>query len=239
MTARSELAPGGRLRAAINCGNPVLARRGGDGAVAGVTVDLASAFARALGVALDLIPYDGAGAVVSDANADRWDVAFLAIDPKRGETLGYTRPYVNIEGVFAVRSDAPFKAPGDLDRAGVTIGVGEGAAYDLHLSRAFSNAAFRRYRTSAAVLPAILADGLDAGAGVRQPIEAFARATPGLRVIAEPFMTIAQAVAVPRAKAGAEAAPVWLQGELDRLAREGFIRAALKRAGQDEGLAAE
>lgn len=234
--ARAILAPQGRLRAAINCGNPVLASRAADGALSGVSVELARAFAAGLGVGLDLIAYDGAGAVVEAAGGEVWDMAFLAVDPKRGETLSYSKPYVRIEAVFLVRCDAPFTAPGDLDRAGVTIGVGQGAAYDLHLARTFTHAQLRRYPTSAAVPPAILADGLDAGAGVRQPAEAFVRATPGLRTIEPAFMTIAQAVAVPKAKGAALA---WLQGELDRLAREGFIRAALRRAGQDEGLAAE
>ena len=233
--ARAILAPQGRLRAAINCGNPVLASRAADGALSGVSVDLARAFAGRLGVGLDLIAYDGAGAVVEAAGGDVWDMAFLAVDPKRGETLSYSKPYVRIEAVFLVRCDAPFAAPSDLDRAGVTIGVGQGAAYDLHLTRAFTRARLRRYPTSAAVPPAILADGLDAGAGIRQPAEAFVRATPGLRAIEPAFMTIAQAVAVPKTKGGALA---WLQDELDRLAREGFIRAALRRAGQDEGLAA-
>lgn len=233
--ARSLLAPQGRLRAAINCGNPVLARRGGDGALCGVAVDLANALAQALGAALDPVAYDGAGAVVADAGTGRWDVAFLALDPKRGESLAYTQPYVRIEAVFAVPADAPFARPAELDREGVTIGVGAGAAYDLHLSRAFAKAALRRYPTSAAVLPAILADGLDAGAGIRQPVEAFVRATPGLRVLPEAFMTIAQAVAVPAAKAGARD---WLQGEMDRLTASGFLRAALRRAGQDPALAA-
>lgn len=233
-TARALLAPQGRLRAAINCGNPVLAARAADGTLSGVTVELATAFARALGAGLDLVPYDGAGKVVAGAGDDVWDVAFLALDPQRGATLAYTRPYVRIEGVFAVRRDAPFAAPGDLDRAGVVIGVGAGAAYDLYLSREFARATLRRYPTSAAVLPAILADGLDAGAGIRQPVEAFVAATPGLRVVPDAFMTIAQAVAVPRAKAGALG---WLQAELDRLAEAGLIRAALARAGQEPGLA--
>jgi polar amino acid transport system substrate-binding protein len=233
--ARAILAPEGRLRAAINCGNPVLARRAADGSLSGVSVELAHAFAQALGVGLETIPYDGAGGVVADAGADAWDVAFLAVDPARGESLAYTRPYVRIEASFLVREDAPFAAPGDLDRAGVTIGVGTGAAYALHLGRAFSRATLRRYPTSAAAPPALLADGLDAAAGVRQPVEAFARAHPGLRVIEPAFMQIAQAVATPRAKA---AAIGWLERELDRLAAQGFFGAALARAGQDPALAA-
>lgn len=232
---RARLAPGGRLRAAINCGNPVLAARAADGALAGVSVDLARAFAAALAADLDLVGYDGAGQVVASAGAGVWDLAFLAVDPKRGESLVYTRPYVRIEAVFATRETADFASPQLLDREGVVIGVGDGAAYALHLARAFGRASLRRYPTSAAALPAILADKLDAGAGVRQPVEAFVRATPGLRVIEPAFMTIAQAVALPRASAPALG---WIERELARLEADGFVREALRRAGQDPALAA-
>src|SRR6218665_116347 len=51
---RSELAPLGRLRVAINLGNPVLAQRAADGALAGVSVDLAWEIAVRLGVEMEL-----------------------------------------------------------------------------------------------------------------------------------------------------------------------------------------
>ena len=60
----NELAPGGRLRAAINYGNPVLAQRdAATGALGGVTVDLARELGRRLKVAVDLVPFDTAGKV--------------------------------------------------------------------------------------------------------------------------------------------------------------------------------
>ena len=64
------LAPGGRLRAAINTGNIVLAERRADGALGGVSVDLASELARRLGLPLDLVPFDTAGKVTASAGAD-------------------------------------------------------------------------------------------------------------------------------------------------------------------------
>ena len=64
-TMRAELAPRGTLRAAINFGNTVLAQRGATPAESGgVSVAIARELARRLGVPLELIPFDGAGAVV-------------------------------------------------------------------------------------------------------------------------------------------------------------------------------
>ena len=57
---RDAYAPKGRLRAALNHGNRVLVSRREDGTPQGITVDLASALAAALGVELDFVEYDRA-----------------------------------------------------------------------------------------------------------------------------------------------------------------------------------
>jgi polar amino acid transport system substrate-binding protein len=61
------LASGGRLRAAINLGNPVLAERPADGRLGGISVRLAQALAGQLDLELDLIPSTPAGNVVEAA----------------------------------------------------------------------------------------------------------------------------------------------------------------------------
>lgn len=228
------LGHGGVLRAAINVGNSVLATRQADGRLAGVTVALADEIARRLDLKASLVAYEGAGQVVADAAAGNWDVAFLAIDPQRGKEVAYTSSYVEIEGVFVVPVKSPFQQPDELDAPGVRIGVGKGAAYDLHLSRSFVNATFVRYPTSAAVFSAILRDHLDAVAGIRQPAEAFAAATPGFRAMRMPFMKIRQALAVQKKNAAAIA---WLQAQIDELLTNGFVADALAAAGQDVNLA--
>ena len=60
--ALKELAPTGKIRAAINLGNPVLAQ-GTMQAPSGVTVDLARELAKRAGVPLELVPFDAAGKV--------------------------------------------------------------------------------------------------------------------------------------------------------------------------------
>ena len=92
---RSELiqafAPTGRLRAAINVGNPILAYRNSQGdEVSGISVDLAGGWAEQLGVPLELIVLDTAAASVDQVARDEADIGFSAIDPKRGEGVPFT-----------------------------------------------------------------------------------------------------------------------------------------------------
>ena len=214
------LAKNGCLRAAINLGNPVLARRTASGELAGVTVALARALAEHEGLALALVAYDGAGKVVDAAATESWDVAFLAIDPKRSTAIAFTQPYVTIDGVFVVAKDAPWRGIADLDQPGVRISVGRGAAYDLHLTNVLKHAELVRVPTSAEALTYFAANGLEAGAGIRQSAAAFIASHPGLRLIEEPFMQIRQAMAVPIAKQQVVAP---LQSFLDDAVKSGLI----------------
>ena len=58
-----ELAPTGKLRAAINFGNGVLAQKGPNGEPKGITPDLATALAKRLNVPVEFVPYEAAGKV--------------------------------------------------------------------------------------------------------------------------------------------------------------------------------
>jgi polar amino acid transport system substrate-binding protein len=113
-TPVSDLAPTGKLRAAINLGNPVLASKDpATGQPRGVSVDLSRELARRLGVPVELVTYDAAGKVVEGLKSGAWDVAYLAIDPARAFTPAVCR----IEGVYLVPEGCNTATP--VDRPGV------------------------------------------------------------------------------------------------------------------------
>jgi polar amino acid transport system substrate-binding protein len=185
----AELAPGGRLRAAINFGNSVLARRhpgnpggGGGGPPRGVSAELARALAGRLGVAIDYVAYDAAGKVVDalKAGAGAWDIAFLAIDPVRAAGIDFTGPYVVIEGTYVVPADSALRTVADVDRPSVRVAVAQGSAYDLYLTRALRHATLVREPSGPEALDRFVRDRLEAAGGVRQPIVAFAATHPGI-----------------------------------------------------------
>ena len=78
--ASTGLAPDGRLRTAINLGNPALAKRSAGGEVSGVTIDLGGMLAQRLGAQFVPVLYPNAGALVEGAKSGAWDIAFAAID---------------------------------------------------------------------------------------------------------------------------------------------------------------
>lgn len=232
---RGVLAPTGRLRAAINYGNIVLAQRSATGELGGVSVDLARELAARLDLPLDLVPFDTAGKVTASAGQDTWDVAFLAIDPVRAGDIDFTPPYVQIEGTYLVREDSPIRTIEDADREGAQIAVGRGSAYDLFLTRAIRRASLVRATTSADAVKLFVDQKLDAAAGVKQPLVLFARDTPGFRVVEGRFMSIDQAMGVPK---GRPEALGYLADYVEEMKASGFVAAALERHKQTDAVVA-
>ena len=228
-----QLAPNGVLCAAINFGNPVLAQRGADGEPQGVSVVLAKALAEELGVKLELITFEAAGKVFAALADDVWRVAFLAIEPVREQEIAFSAPYVAIKGTYLVAADSSFTHVAQLDAPGRRIAVGQGAAYDLYLSRTVQYAELVRAPTSAAAVDGFVEQGLDAAAGVRDFLQT--KVSEQLRLVEDDFMTIRQAMAVPVAHAAAAA---FVKSFVERQKANGLVRQALLRSGQSPELAA-
>ncbi len=228
----SDLVPGGVLRAAINLGNPVLAQ-GPAAAPAGVTVDIARELGARLGVAVNLACFAAARESLAAMTRRDVDICFLAIEPVRAAEVAFTTPYVAIEGVFVVPGESAITALADVDRAGVRIGVNEGSAYDLFLSRTLRQASVVRGPDGISLFRE---QDLDAGAGIRQVISDFVAGNPGFRMIDEPFMQIRQALGISRICAPSTVQ--FLTAVIEDLKASGFIRDALRRSGQDSALVA-
>lgn len=224
----AELAPTGRLRAAINFGNPILASKDSTGQPRGVSVDLAHELGKRLGVPVELVLFDAAGKAVEAVKTAQVDIAFVAIDPVRGAEMLQTPPYVIIEGAYLVRSDSPIKTNADVDRSGNRIAVGQGSAYDLYLSREVKAAILQRAPTSPAVVDFFLAQKLEVAAGVKQQLQLDAKRLPGLRMLDGRFMVIQQAMGLPK---GREAAARYVTAFVDEMKASGFVAAALSRHG--------
>jgi len=235
-TVLHDLAPTGPLRAAINFGNSVLAGKDAFGAPTGIAVTLARALASRLGCPVTFVGYDAAGRVFDAATANAWDIAFLAVDPKRAEDITFTAPYVVIEGSYLVARESPFQAVGDVDQPGVRVAVGKGSAYDLYLTRALHRATIVRAPTSPAAIDLYVADHLDVAAGVKNPLVAYAAAHPGFRVLPGRFMTIEQAMGTPKGRG--EAGARYLRAFVEDIKASGFVAEAIKASGQADATVA-
>ena len=121
----------------------------------------------------------------------------------------------------------------EVDAPGVRIGVKQGSAYDLYLTRMLQQATVVR---GAEGVDVFLDEGLEVAAGIRQPITRYVAEHPELRLIDERFMQIQQAVGTAKSKHPDTVA--YLHDLIEDLKSSGFIAASLAASGQADATVA-
>ena len=235
--ARSELTPTGKLRAAINLGNTVLAQKDpAGGEPRGVSVDLARELGRRLGVPIEFITYDAAGKVFDALKTGAWDIAFLSwiYRARATEISLHRRRASDLRGPYLVPWTVAARDQ-DVDRCGVRVAVGNKSAYDLYLTRTLKRAQLVRVPTSPGAIDIFLEDKLEAAAGVKQSLLQFAKTHPNVRVMDGRFEAIEQAMGTPK---GREAGALYLRGFVEEMKASGFVARGLVKSGQGDATVA-
>ena len=230
---REHLAPGNMLRAGINLSNFLLvSSRSPEGEPQGVSPDLARALAGHLGTGLRYVPYANPGLLADAALRDEWDVGLIGAEPQRAETIGFTPAYAEIEATYLVRDASPLRKIADVDADGVRIAVTGRAAYGLWLDRHIRMATLIRSGTLDEAAVDFVEQKLEALAGLRPRLISDRAAIPGTRLLDGHFMTVQQAIGVPRPKAEAVD---YLTRFVEAAKASGFIEALIRKHGV-EGL---
>ncbi|WP_332686587.1 transporter substrate-binding domain-containing protein [Bosea sp. (in: a-proteobacteria)] len=229
LTVREHLAPGNVLRAGINLSNFLLvSSRSPEGEPQGVSPDLARALADHLGTALRYVPYANPGLLADAALRDEWDIGLIGAEPQRAETISFTPAYAEIEATYLVREASPLRRIADVDAEGVRIAVTGRAAYGLWLDRHIRKAVLVRSGTLDEAAVDFAQQNLDALAGLRPRLLSDRTAIPGTRLLDGCFMTVQQAIGVPRPKG--EAAE-YLTRFVAAAKASGFVAALIARHG--------
>jgi polar amino acid transport system substrate-binding protein len=227
--ARAGLAPTGTLRAGINYGNVILARKDpATGESSGVAIDLARELGRHLGVPVEIVAYDSVGAMVDGAKAGAWDIAFLGADPARATEISFTAAYVELEATYLVPAGSPLRAIADVDRDGVRVAAPARAAYELFLTRSLQRAQLVRAQGADAAVDLLVSGQVEALAGLRQALIAPAAKLPGSRILDGRFMAVQQAVGVPK---GRDAGATYLRGFVEEAKASGLVAQAIQKTG--------
>jgi polar amino acid transport system substrate-binding protein len=226
--AREALAPGGKLRVAINLGNPVLAKRDpASGNVTGVTMDLGRMLATRVGAEFVPVLYPNPGALVEGARVGAWDIGFAAVDPARADVLEFTAPYMEVSVTYLVPSTSPVRAVADADRAGVRIGVGMRNAADLFLTRTLKQAQLMRIPDNVDAAVDLLRDGkADAFASNRAALIQIRDKLGGYRLLDERLYAVEHAIALPQGRGSALAQA---KAFVEEAKRSGAVSQAIAR----------
>ena len=218
---RAELAPGGTLRAGINYGNVVLATKDPTtGALNGVHVDLARELARRAGVAIELIGYDSAGAMVDGLKRGALDVALLSAEPARASEINFSPAYIDIDATYLVPAGSPIRDVPDIDRDGTRVAIAARSAYEFFLSRSLKHAKLVPGPGTFGAYDVFVSGKLDALVGIRPRLVIESEKLPGSRVLAGRFMAIEQTIASRR---GCDAAASYIRSFIEEAKASGLI----------------
>ena len=202
--ARAELAPNGRLRAALNYANTLLISTRGPEPT-GVAPDLARELAKRAGASAEFIGYANAGLAADAAATGAWDVAFIGAEPQRAGEIAFSPAYVEIEASYLVPAGSPLLRIADVDRDGVHIATAARAAYTLFLQRTLRHAALVEAEGLSAAFARFVEMKLDALAGLKPNLIADAGKVPGSRVLDGRFTAVQQSIGVAKPRAAAAA----------------------------------
>ena len=224
-TIRALLAPTGRLRVGINMANFLLVTgQRPDGTPDGVSPDLARQIAARLDVPCDFIRFDNPGQLADCVDDNIWDIGNVAVEPARAEHIAFTRPYVKIDANFMVRQTAPFTSNADIDHAGVSIAAYGRSAYDLWLTKNFTNAEIIRAPSIVESHDLFKAGDTDVLASLKPKLLEEIAAGDSYRIIDPPFTSILQACGVAKTN---HAAIDFLNIVIGDLLADGFLAKSL------------
>jgi polar amino acid transport system substrate-binding protein len=227
--AKSELAPRGKLRAAINLSNMLLVTgKTASGDPDGVSPDMAREIARRLGVAVELVPFPSPGELADAGGKDVWDIGLIAEEPARAQEIKFSPAYVEIEATYLVPPGSPLRTVAEVDSAGTRIAVSARAAYDLYLTRSLKSAELVRGQGIAGTFEMFKRDKLDAMAGLRPALLDDAKKYPGARVLDGKFTAVQQAIGTAKANTAGAA---FLREFVEEAKRSGLVARLIERHG--------
>jgi polar amino acid transport system substrate-binding protein len=227
--ARSELAPGGKLRVGLNYGNFLLVLKDApDGAPRGIAPDLARELGRRLGVPVEFVKFAQAGQLADGVRDGKCDVAFLGAEPQRAAEIAFTSAYLEIPVTFLVPAGSPIRSIAEVDREGVRIAVSARSAYDLYLSRTLKHAKLVRAEGIDASYQLFIQDRLEVLAGLKPRLVSDAEKLAGSRVLEGQVTGVQQAAGTGKSRA---AGAKYLSEFIADIKRSGLVAKTIEKHG--------
>jgi polar amino acid transport system substrate-binding protein len=224
---KAELAPTGKLRAAINMSNFLLVTGEADnGDPTGVSPDMAAEVARRLGVPVEYVCYPSPGLLGDDADSGNWDIGNIGAEPQRAKKIAFSAAYCEIEATYLVPAGSGIQTIADVDKLGVKIAVTGRAAYGLWLENNIKQAELVKTDSLDSAYDTFVADKLDVLAGLKPRLITDVEKLPGARILDGQFSAVQQAMGTP--KMNTEAAK-WLAAFVEEAKASGMVAGFIQK----------
>jgi polar amino acid transport system substrate-binding protein len=228
-TINSEIAPGGKLRVAMNSATAVLLKRTPDGQITGgVGLELGKFMAGKLGAVFELVAYPDSNTYTQTFGKGEWDIGFGGRTPLVAEKADFIVDVLLTDFLFIAAPGRQFADTAQVDRPGVKIGVGLNSSSDQFLSKTLKSAELVRL-TGGRSIEALKSGQVDVWAASASNIEQVADRLPGAKIVPGAFTSDRTMVILPKGRStAAQAKVVQIVNEAKKT---GVIRKALEQTG--------
>lgn len=225
----TEIVPTGKLRVGINGSNATLYTRAADGSASGISADLGRFIAEKLGVPFEPLVYSGAATYTASFGKGDWDIIVTGRNPLAATLVDFMPDVILIDYVYIAAPGREFADLGQVDRAGVRIGVPRNASADAFLSQRLKSAELVRVAGDADTAIEMLRDGkIDLYATGIDSVQKIANRLPGSKIIGV-FETVAFAIST--AKGWSPAAKSRLTQLVNEAKAAGIVQSAIEKSG--------
>jgi polar amino acid transport system substrate-binding protein len=226
-----QLVPTGTLRVGIVAApsaSTLFVTKDASGKPHGVTVDLAMALGKKLGVPVEFFVAPNSG-VITDATANATiDVTFMPVDEERKKRVAFGPNYVLIESTFMATVASGAKTVAEVDRAGMrVIGIANTTTFRA-AARTLKNTTISPVPSVDDAMAALRGGEADAFALSCDSLPVYVRQIPGSRIVDGGFQNTGIAIAIPPNKPDALA---YVIAFMEDAKRSGLVRRALDAAG--------
>ena len=230
INVNTEIVPTGKLRVGINGSNATLFAPAADGSAGGIAAELGKFIAEKLGVPFEPVVYSGAATYTASFGKREWDIIVTGRNPLAAKLVDFMPDVILIDYVYIAAPGRDFADPGEVDQAGVKIGVPRNASADALLSQRIKSADLVRLTGDADTVPELLRDGkIDLYATGIDSVQRIADRVPGSRIIGT-FETVAFAIST--AKGWSPAAQSKLTTLVNEAKAAGIVQKAIEKSGR-------
>lgn len=226
----AQIAPTGRLRAAL-VKIPFLAKQDpASGQLKGVAPDLAEEFARRLGVPLEPLAFDAPNAAIAALRNGTADITFLAPTRERAALIDFGPAFMEMEMTLIVPGSSPIAALDAADQPGRRIVAYENTAVEEMLKKKMTKATIVRvpifgYKRAFALLKSGQADAF---ADLRDALISYQPELPGSRILPGSYGSNALAIGYAKDR---PATADFVKGFTTSVTASGFVTGAIEKAG--------
>jgi polar amino acid transport system substrate-binding protein len=227
--ARQVLAPTGKLRVAVTAGSAIsMIQDPASGQTRGVTYELGQNLAERLGVPFEPVVFARPAEAVEALKSGKVDLILTNATPVRARDIDFTPALLEIEQGFLAPPGSSVSMLGQVDRAGIQVGVTSGSTSEGLLSRELKNARLVPVPNFKSAIEMLLAKKLDVFATNKTFLFEISDQVPGSRVLDGSYGVEQIALGIPK---GRDRGMAYVRQFVDEAKSTRLLAQAVERAG--------